>query len=131
MGAATRADRCHLTRPDRTLTGAKTAEPRSADVDVNGGYFCDSRWWVSSYFAGSTRYSGARGLVDVELRRNFPIPHAWQGQRLVKVDPTLPHSAFEWYPNASTPIEQWQLVVPVDAEIICSLAIDQVYWLRP
>src|SRR5256885_944276 len=36
-------------------------------------------------FAGSTRYSGAEGLVGIERRRNVPIPGAWLGQRLVKV----------------------------------------------
>jgi hypothetical protein len=80
--------------------------------------------------AGSTRYSDANGLVDIELRRNVPIPHAWLGQRLVKVDPTLAHSGFEWYPAATTPIEQWVLVVPVDAEQVCELKVHQKYWPR-
>src|ERR1700730_1812156 len=60
-------------------------------------------------FAGSTLYPDAKGLVDVELRRNIPVPHAWLGQRLVKVDANLVHSSFEWYPAASSPVEQWKL----------------------
>jgi hypothetical protein len=81
-------------------------------------------------FAGSTRYSDAKGLVDVGKRRNVPIPHAWHGQRLIKVQPNLQHTATEWYPTASSPVEQWQLLVPIGAEEICQLTSDQVYWPR-
>jgi hypothetical protein len=81
-------------------------------------------------FAGSTRYSDAKGLVDESLRRVKSIPHAWLGQRLVKVDPNLPHSEQEWYPAAKTAVEQWQLTSPVDAREICRLTVDQRYWRR-
>jgi hypothetical protein len=81
-------------------------------------------------FAGSTRYSDANGLVDATHRGLKSIPHAWLGQRLVKVAPILPHSAFEWYPIAKTPIEQWQLIRPVDARELCRLTVDQRYWGR-
>ena len=79
-------------------------------------------------FAGSTRYSDANGLVDSTQRRLRSIPHAWLGQRLLKVAPVLPHSAFEWYPAAKSPIEQWQLIRPVDAWELCRLDVDQRYW---
>jgi hypothetical protein len=72
-------------------------------------------------FAGSSLYSNANGLVEIERRRNVPTPHAWLGQRLVKVVPNQPHTAFEWYLAAKSPVEQWQLVVPVAAEEICQL----------
>ena len=81
-------------------------------------------------FAGSTRYSDAKGLVDEKSRRLTSIPHAWLGQRLVKVDPNLPHTAFEWYPTAEAPIEQWELIEPVDAREVCRLTVDQGYWRR-
>jgi hypothetical protein len=81
-------------------------------------------------FAGSTLYSDAKGLVAVAQRRSVPVPHAWLGQRLVKVVPNLPHSAFEWYPAAKSPVEQWQLLVPVAAEEVGQLAAQEVYWRR-
>ena len=81
-------------------------------------------------FAGSTKYSGAKGLVDAKLRRVASMPHAWLGQRLVKVDPNLPHSELESYPMAESPVEQWQLVKPVDASEVCRLTVDQKYWGR-
>jgi hypothetical protein len=82
-------------------------------------------------FAGSTVYPGGDGLIEVERRRNFPIPHAWLGQRLVKVQPNLPHTAIEWYPSAlKSPVEQWQLIAPVDAEEACRLTVYQPYWPR-
>jgi hypothetical protein len=82
-------------------------------------------------FAGSTRYSDAEGLVRIDQRRNVPIPHAWLGQRLVKVQPLLPHTDLEWYPRAQSPVEQWQLVVPVVAEEVWRQdnAL-QAYWPR-
>jgi len=79
-------------------------------------------------FAGSTRYPDANGLVDEARRRVTSIPHAWLGQKLVKVAPNLPHSEFEWYPVAETPIEQWQLTRPVEATEVCRLTLDQQYW---
>jgi hypothetical protein len=79
-------------------------------------------------FAGSTRYSDADGLVGIDQRVNVPIPHAWLGQRLVKVEPNLPHSAFEWYPRAQSPVEQWQLLAYVPAQELCRLNAQQTYW---
>ena len=81
-------------------------------------------------FAGSTLYPDAKGLVDVELRRNVPVPHAWLGQRLVKVAPKLVHSSLEWYPAARSPVEQWKLLVPVEADEVCQLERHQTYWPR-
>jgi hypothetical protein len=81
-------------------------------------------------FSGSTRYSNAKGLVPPPLRRVNSIPHAWLGQRLVKVDPNLPHSGFEWYPDATAAVEQWQLIKPVDATEVSRLSVDQKYWPR-
>jgi hypothetical protein len=81
-------------------------------------------------FAGSTRYSGAAGLVGIGKRQNFPIPHGWLGQRLVKVDPNLRHTDSEQYPRAQAPVEQWQLIVPVPAEEVCKLTGKQAYWRR-
>jgi hypothetical protein len=81
-------------------------------------------------FAGSTLYSNAKGLVEVGRRRNVPIPHAWVGQRLVKIVPNLPHTANEWYPAAKAPVEQWQLIVTVAAEEVCQLDAQQTYWRR-
>jgi hypothetical protein len=81
-------------------------------------------------FAGSTLYSDAKGLVGVDQRRNVPIPHAWLGQRLVKVVPNLPHNESEKYPAAKAPVEQWQLLVPVQAEQVCELTGQQAYWRR-
>jgi hypothetical protein len=81
-------------------------------------------------FAGSTRYSDADGLVGAPLRRMTSTPHAWLNQRLVKVDPNLPHSSFEWYPPAENAVEQWQLIKPVEAIQVCTLVVDQPYWGR-
>jgi hypothetical protein len=79
-------------------------------------------------FAGSTRYSNAKGLVALEQRQDVPIPHAWLGQRLVKVDPHLPHSESEWYPRAANPVEQWQLLTRLPANEIVRLSAGQSYW---
>jgi hypothetical protein len=81
-------------------------------------------------FAGSTLYSDARGLVGVDRRKNVPVPHAWLGQRLVKVVPNLPHSETEWYPAAKSPVEQWQLLMPVQAEQVGEVTGQQAYWRR-
>jgi hypothetical protein len=81
-------------------------------------------------FAGSTLYSDAKGLVGVELRKSVPVPHAWLGQRLVKVVPELAHSSSESYPAATSPVEQWQLLIPMDAKEVCQLKVPQAYWPR-
>ena len=81
-------------------------------------------------FAGSTLYSNAQGLVEVGRRGNVPIPHAWLGQRLVKVVPNLKHTGDETYPAAKSPVEQWQLLVPAAAEEVCQLDAQEVYWPR-
>ncbi len=84
-------------------------------------------------FAGSTRYSGAAGLVDADTRRrdaSTRIPGAWLGQRLVKVSPNLPHTAFEWYPDSTSPAEQWELLVLLAADEVCRLTPGQTYWPR-
>ncbi len=81
-------------------------------------------------FAGSTLTPDADDLVPLAERRNFPIPHAWLGQRLVKVKPNLsPIKGVPW-PRAKTPVEQWQLSVPVAAKEICRLGGQDVYWRR-
>jgi hypothetical protein len=80
-------------------------------------------------FAGSTRYSNAKGLAGIDRRQNVPIPHAWLGQRLVKVVPNLPGSGSDDdYPSAKSPVEQWQLLVRVPADEICKLTPQQAYW---
>jgi hypothetical protein len=82
-------------------------------------------------FAGSTMYPGGDGLVGLERRRNVPVPHAWQGQRLVKVMPVGPRSADDIYPRVKRgQVEQWVLLVQVDAEEVCALAMGQHYWPR-
>jgi hypothetical protein len=81
-------------------------------------------------FAGSTRYSDARGLVRKEQRQNVPVPNAWRGERLIKVVPNLRHTTFERYPNAETPVEQWELLVDVPAEELCRLEHPMRYWRR-
>jgi hypothetical protein len=81
-------------------------------------------------FAGSTRYSDAEGLVPIEQRSEFPIPHAWLNQRLVKIDPNLAHTRGEEYPQAKSPVEQWELVVRVPADEVCRLTAGQAYWPR-
>jgi hypothetical protein len=80
-------------------------------------------------FAGSTLTPDAEDLVPLTERRNFPIPHAWLGQRLVKVKPNLPPMRGKW-PRATTPVEQWQLTVPVAAKEVCRLSGQDVYWRR-
>ena len=39
----------------------------------------------------------------------------------MKVVPNLPHSESEAYPAAKSPVEQWQLLMPVQAELVCEL----------
>jgi hypothetical protein len=79
-------------------------------------------------FAGSTLYPGAEGLVDVKRRENVPVPGAWLGQRLVKVVPLVDSGGK--YPGADVPVEQWELLVPVEVAELCTLATGQVYWPR-
>jgi len=84
-------------------------------------------------FAGSTRYSDAKGLVGVQQRlsgASTSVPHAWRGQRLVKVAPNLLHTASELYPQAKSPVEQWELLAPLPAEEVCRLDWHQAYWPR-
>jgi hypothetical protein len=81
-------------------------------------------------FAGSTLTPDADDLVPAAQRRNVPIPHAWLGQRLVKVKPNgAPITNVSW-PRASRPVEQWQLCVPVAAREVCRLAAQDRYWRR-
>jgi hypothetical protein len=82
-------------------------------------------------YAASTLRSDAKGLVGVDQRlaaASTTIPHAWLGQRLVKIHPSLPHSDAEVYPSAQTPVEQWQLLRPVPAEEVARLSGSQAYW---
>ncbi len=79
--------------------------------------------------AGSTRFSGGKGLNLEELQRTKSIPGAWLGQRLVKVVPDLIDSAFEWYPGASSiAAEQWKLTKNVPAHEVCRLKAGDRYW---
>ena len=105
-------------RPGRLIKGARVLVLRQ---QPGAGQFV---------FAGSSRYSDAKGLVGIEKRQNFPIPHAWLGQRLVKVVPNLPHSESESYPAAKSPVEQWELLVRVAADEVCRLDARQAYWPR-
>lgn len=79
---------------------------------------------------GSTRFPNGRGLNGTELQASSFIPGAWLGERLVKVEPTIPHSGFEWYPKASAGAEQWKLTKPVPGHEIGQLKAGQRYWGR-
>jgi len=79
-------------------------------------------------YAASTKRPDGEGLVNVSLRSNFPIPHAWLGQRLIKVAPLVSHAEGLTYPKAASPVEQWRLVVPIEVEELCTLRADQRYW---
>ena len=81
-------------------------------------------------FAGSTLTPDAEDLVPVAQRQNFPVPHAWLGQRLVKVKPILPPIKGVPWPRAKRPVEQWQLSVRATAREICRLTGQDVYWRR-
>ncbi len=86
-------------------------------------------------FAGSTRYSNAKGLVGVQHRlraASKTLPHAWLGQRLVKVAPNLRHTERETYPHSTSPVEQWELLegIGIPADEICRLNWHQAYWPR-
>jgi hypothetical protein len=81
-------------------------------------------------FAGSTLTPDASDLVPVSQRRNFPIPGAWLGQRLVKVKPNLPPIKGIAWPRAERPVEQWQLTKLVKMKEIRQLGPSDVYWRR-
>jgi hypothetical protein len=83
-------------------------------------------------FAGSTRYSNAKGLVGLEQRKNVAVPTAWLGQRLVKVVPKLRDTGYERYPGAEgdDAVEQWELLVFLPAKEICVLEHPMRYWRR-
>ena len=81
-------------------------------------------------FAGSTLTPSADDLVPIAQRQNFPTPHAWLGQRLVKVKPNLPAIKGVPWPRAKRPVEQWQLSVLVAAKEVCRLAAQDRYWRR-
>lgn len=79
---------------------------------------------------GSTRYPDGTGLEKPSLHATKYIPGAWFGQRLVKVEPTLPHSGFEWYPPSPGAAEQWKLMKPVTGYEVCRLSAGETYWGR-
>jgi len=85
-------------------------------------------------FAGSTLYSDAEGLVSVEQRlkaASTVIPGAWAHERLIKIVPVQPPPAErDSYPQAEPPVEQWQLLVRLPAELVCELKGEQRYYPR-
>jgi len=81
-------------------------------------------------FAGSTLTPDAEDLVPISQRQNSPVPGAWLGQRLVKVQPNLPPIKGVTWPRAATPVEQWQLTQPVKMKEVCRLGPKEVYWRR-
>ena len=82
---------------------------------------------------GSTRYAGRSGLAMNELTP-LRIPSAWMNQRLVKVEPIIPHTGSESYPAApgSGASEQWVLKkgVQIPSQEICTLQKGDTYWGR-
>jgi hypothetical protein len=82
--------------------------------------------------AGSTLTADAEDLValDQRLRNTREIPHAWRGERLVKVKPNVRWPGGATFPRAKSPVEQWQLLVPIDADVVCHLSGTQRYWPR-
>ena len=78
--------------------------------------------------AGTTLFPRGEGLNSKELKNTQFRPGAWLGQRLVKVEPVLPHTEFEWYPPSFSAAEQWKLVRDIPAHEVCSLAVGQTYW---
>lgn len=77
---------------------------------------------------GSTRFSDGRGLDKSALHSSKFMPGAWLGERLVKVEPVLPHTAFEWYPPSQSAAEQWRLISPVPGHEVCMLSAGDRYW---
>jgi hypothetical protein len=79
--------------------------------------------------AGSTLFPAGKGLSASELQRTQFRPGAWLGERLVRVEPVLPHSEFEWYPRAfSLAAEQWILTQEIPAHEVCRLIPGDRYW---
>ena len=78
--------------------------------------------------AGSTFFPHRNGLNINDLTKTKFRPGAWFGERLVKVEPVLPHSAAESYPAArKSPAEQWILTVDLPAYIVCTLKDGETY----
>lgn len=76
---------------------------------------------------GSTFFPNGAGLNAKQLEKTKFRPGAWLGQRLVKVEPNLPHSSFEWYPRSSSAAEQWRLIKAVPAHETCRLTVGETY----
>lgn len=83
-------------------------------------------------------------LIDISERSTVPIPHSWLHQRLVKVKSSAPHPA-ETFPRSPAlvrrthdgryvddrgHVEQWKLLVPVDADLVRELQRGHTYWPR-
>ena len=81
-------------------------------------------------FAGSTWYpdedGNPKGLVSRDQRRDFPIPGAWLGQRLVKIKPIVRLQTAP-FPRATSPVEQWQLLVEKQAREVDRLSGTRKY----
>ena len=77
---------------------------------------------------GSSLFPNGTGLDAHALQETKFRPGAWLGERLVKVEPTIPHSGFEWYPPASAAVEQWKLTLPVSAREVSCLAAGERFW---
>lgn len=103
-------------RPGRLTPGARVLillrEPTAGEFEPRGSSF----------------FPAAKGLDQSGLKRTVFRPGAWLGQRLVKIEPDLPHTGFEWYPRSSSPVEQWKLIRPVPAYELRRLTIDERYW---
>jgi hypothetical protein len=87
--------------------------------------------WMNFLFAGSAWYpddgdGNPKGLVSRDHRRNFPIPHAWRGQRLVKIKPIV-ETRTAPFPRAGSPVEQWQLLVEKQAPAVDRLVGKRKY----
>lgn len=78
---------------------------------------------------GSTRLPAGAGLDRARTAATQSIPGAWYNRKLVKVEPLIPHSAGETYPPAmGMAAEQWELTVPMPAQLLRTLARGQVYF---
>jgi hypothetical protein len=79
--------------------------------------------------AGSTLYPDAKGLNSKELERTAFLPGAWLGERLLKVEPELPHNSAEWYPQAGPSRgEQWKLIQKIPMREVKKLRVGEKYW---
>ena len=87
---------------------------------------------------GTTRYPNRKGLVLSELVPRS-LPFAWTNERLVKVEPILPHTKGESYPAAPGwdrarlgASEQWKLKesARILTREICLLQRGATYWGR-